>query len=238
MSSELNIITLNVQGFKDIHKQQEVVFWARSRKCDVLLLQETNFTCYKDVKQFETNNNVKSFFSFGTRRSEGVGIIIFNKNIVEKCSFHCDTEGRVMCVKFPHNGQMLKIVNVYAPASRKYVNSFFKNLDVFLLDKVPVVVAGDFNCVLDSDRDCRGAITRRPKWHARELRRIVEDFDLHDAWLTKHPNIQGFTWSRGSAASRLDRFYLSSSLSKTFPRFAWAAYLPPKVTYRTIFQLS
>lgn len=208
----LKIITLNVQGFKNVRKQQDVMHWARTQRCDILLLQETNFSCCKDVKGFEEATAVKSFFSFGMRRSEGVGIVVLNSHILKDCSFQCDTEGRVICIDFLFKGQKLKIVNVYGPASRGKINSFFANLGTFLLDKDPVIVAGDFNCVVDVNADCRGATNSRAQYHSRELRRLIRDFDLRDVWQIAHPSDPGFTWSRGSAASRLDRVYVSALL--------------------------
>ncbi|KAH6942594.1 hypothetical protein HPB50_008251 [Hyalomma asiaticum] len=50
----------------------------------------------------------------------------------------------------------IRFVNIYAPVKRADTNAFYKALHPSLLEPIPHVLRGDFNCVLDSQRDIRG----------------------------------------------------------------------------------
>lgn len=206
---QLRFLTLNVQGFRNPVKQQEVLALATSVNCDLLLLQETNFRSHKDVAQFEARHSIKGFFSFGFRRSEGVGVIVFRQSLLRDCSAVFDNDGRVVCVDLFFRGSKFRLINVYGPARRGAAHFFFKNLDTFMLNAAPFFLAGDFNCVLDAQRDADNSGTSRPaSWHARELRRLVCQYDLVDIWEIAHPNTFTYTWRRGATCSRLDRGYV------------------------------
>ncbi|KAM7314357.1 hypothetical protein ISCGN_004141 [Ixodes scapularis] len=70
----------------------------------------------------------------------------------------------------------------------------------------------DFNCVLDAYRDIRGPGQGRANWNARELGRLVGQFDLRDVWCELHGSTFAATWSRAASSSRLDRAYFPAAL--------------------------
>ncbi|KAM7310828.1 uncharacterized protein ISCGN_007736 [Ixodes scapularis] len=70
----------------------------------------------------------------------------------------------------------------------------------------------DFNCVLDAYRDIRGPGRGRANWNARELGRLVGQFDLRDVWCELHGSTFAATWSRAASSSRLDRAYFPAAL--------------------------
>ncbi|CAN7945200.1 unnamed protein product [Ixodes hexagonus] len=73
------------------------------------------------------------------------------------------------------------------------------------------MLLGDFNCVTDSQRDVRGPGFGRSTWNARELRRLIQHFDLVDCWTLLHSTTFEHTWRRGHSSSRLDRVYVNES---------------------------
>ncbi|CAN7949274.1 unnamed protein product [Ixodes hexagonus] len=73
------------------------------------------------------------------------------------------------------------------------------------------MLLGDFNCVTDSQRDVRGPGFGRSTWNARELRRLIQHFDLVDCWTLLHGTTFEHTWRRGHSSSRLDRVYVNES---------------------------
>lgn len=208
----LTLMTLNTQGFRNPDKQREVLHFARRHHVDLLLLQETNFHSLVDVTTFKQRFAVDCFFSFGSARSEGVGVVILRDSLVRDCVARFDVEGRVVSFDFFLGDNKLRVLNVYGPANPRRSNYFYENLHSFMLDANPVLLAGDFNCVLDSYRDVRGPGVGRSTWNARELRRIVEQYHLTDAWVHIHGDTFMGTWSRAYSRSRLDRVYVPEGL--------------------------
>ncbi|KAH7957698.1 hypothetical protein HPB52_021908 [Rhipicephalus sanguineus] len=110
------------------------------------------------------------------------------------------------------NGKRCRFLNVYAPAKRADTNSFFQALRPYLSEPLPHVILGDFNCVIDSQRDVRGPGRDGSTYHARELRKVLTHFSLTGAWLHTRGDVFVPTRTSQLSASRLDRTYLSDFL--------------------------
>ena len=112
---------------------------------------------------------------------------------------------------------------VYAPNTVSDRNLFFNRLHTFFLSPGDLILGGDFNCI-DSDLD-RLHIKSDFSADKRCLSALKSDFCLVDVFRKQNPKAISFTWSNKdfSQASRLDRFYISSSLlqsvrgNKCFP---------------------
>lgn len=122
----LKIITLNVQGFRSIKKQTQVMYWARSQRCDLLLLQETNFRNCSDVVMFRSRFNVEGYFSFGYAKCEGVGMVNLCPSVVREVVVKYDMNGRVIVCDISVFGSRIRVINVYAPARAGACNPFFE----------------------------------------------------------------------------------------------------------------
>ena len=117
--------------------------------------------------------------------------------------------------------QMIKLgvisfINIYAPSgsSKRHERNVFFGEDIFralsLVPKGSFFLSGDFNCVL-CPRDIENVAGFNQK-QCNALKDLIFSFDLIDAFRTKWPNKEEFTFFRqGKAASRLDRFYVPSS---------------------------
>ena len=100
---------------------------------------------------------------------------------------------------------------------------FFNRLHTFFLSPGDLILGGDFNCI-DSELD-RLHIKSDFGADKRCLSALKSDFCLVDVFRKQNPKAISFTWSNKdfSQASRLDRFYISSSLlqsvrgNKCFP---------------------
>ena len=100
---------------------------------------------------------------------------------------------------------------------------FFNRLHTFFLSPGDLILGEDFNCI-DSDLD-RFHIKSDFSADKRCLSALKSDFCLVDVFRKQNPKAISFTWSNKdfSQASRLDRFYISSSLlqsvrgNKCFP---------------------
>lgn len=209
----LRLLTFNVQGFKSVRKQTEVVQFARAARCDLLFLQETNFGSPKEREEFRARFCVECYFSFSHGRcGGGVGVVIFNRALLNHSFRMFDTQGRVISLDFYWCKKKYRVVNVYAPATPSLCNEFFRGVDCFLLNPSPTILLGDFNCFLDTNRDIRGPGQGREDWTGRELRRIVQHFSLVDAWTHLHGDEFQHTRQLGKTATRLDRVYVAKAL--------------------------
>ncbi|KAH7935801.1 hypothetical protein HPB52_013702 [Rhipicephalus sanguineus] len=173
------------KGFRDKAKQRDILAFAQAHGIDILFIQETNFRSPLDVSSFR--REFQAFCTFGVN-------------------------GRTLLLDIFINAKRCRFVNVYAPAKRADTNSFFQALRPYLSEPLPHVILGDFNCVIDSQRDVRGPGRGASTYHARELRTVLTHFSLTDAWLHTRGDVFVPTRTSQLSASRLDRTYLPDLL--------------------------
>ncbi|KAJ8046171.1 hypothetical protein HOLleu_04765 [Holothuria leucospilota] len=78
------------------------------------------------------------------------------------------------------------------------------------------ILAGDFNCVPDTQIDRMSTCTSSGCGVGMsELDMFIKNHDMVDVWRAQHPGLAVFTWHRpdGTDASRLDRVYSPPALS-------------------------
>lgn len=187
--------------------------FARAMKVDILFLQECNFRTPHDVKLFKQRFSVHAFFSLNDSMASGVGVVFLSAYLRDKAHVTFGFDGRVIAIDFYLFSRRVRAVNLYAPAPRHLSASFFRSLDMFLLDAYPTFLVGDFNCVVDPERDVRGPGRGRPYRGASALRDLMDQFRLCDAWVHLHGDVFVATWSGGRSASRLDKFLFPPELS-------------------------
>ncbi|KAH9371029.1 hypothetical protein HPB48_007791 [Haemaphysalis longicornis] len=228
----VHFMSLNAQGFRSLDKQREIMHFARAQNVDILFLQECNFHSPLDVSLFRTRFSVDAFFSLSNSVACGVGVVFLRSALRQKAHVIFGLDGRTIAAEFYLGSRRVRAVNVYAPAQHNLSSDFFRSLDVYLLDSYATFLVGDFNCVLDPQRDVRGPGQRRPYWGARELRELVSNFRLTDAWVHLHGSQFAATWARGAAGSRLDKFFFPPELMRSVVGCAVLAFPPgtPRVS--------
>lgn len=148
----LLIVSMNVNGLRSATAQQSMVDYLRGCDADVVLLQETHFTCFADARCVSDAIPGHAFWSFGSARSGGVGIIL-RMNLCAKIISHFhDNDGRTVYVNCIINDLPFRFLSVYAPNNELERKRYFSGLDGLLRGGNPVVLGGDFNCVLDLDK--------------------------------------------------------------------------------------
>jgi len=140
--ASLHVLSFNVRGL-DL-RWHEVVLLLSSLKSDIIILLETgNIDLYFYEKIF---NNFCIFFQRGENKNGGVLILV--KQELHVSRIECKLPN--VCVIEIRGDEMLRIVGVYAPASKSWS---WDDLSSFLSQKC--VVFGDFN--VDLIRDGRKA---------------------------------------------------------------------------------
>ena len=211
----LNISTLNVRSIKSRVRVESVFTFLGSLSADVFLLQECGLPFLKTYPQWEGRwPKGKSIFSGSNEnKSDGVAILIKNPLVAVKGSTVV-RDGRALLAHLTYMGQDFKLLNIYGFNDKNDRYDFFDELQPHMLGRVPLVVGGDFNCVL-SRKDRRGAGEDfKVNKTSFLLQNIVKDFKLQDCFKNINPREEGFTWFSGDGkkASRIDYVFTRGCL--------------------------
>jgi len=119
-------------------------------------------------------------------------------------------------VKANIEGLVYCFINIYAPNIGSERIEFFNNVKkaLELNDFDYLILGGDWNCTVDFNND---RLSEEPHLQSsRNLKSLLVQLDLIDAWRIKFPNERQYTWVKildgRVSAARLDRFYLSHGL--------------------------
>ena len=106
-----------------------------------------------------------SFFS----ASAGVCVLFNNNFNFQILKFFSDPEGRFVMVDIKLESKILTLVNIYAPNEEK--PTFFQNIlnQLLCFACSEIILGGDFNLVIDVQKDKKGG---RPVTHKNSLKEI------------------------------------------------------------------
>lgn len=135
-----------------------------------------------------------------------------------------DDIGRIIIADVTIQDTPFNIVNIYSPNSEGNQVHFFNQLNNILKKNIfsgeNTLVGGDFNTVLDAEKDRK---SDAPVAYSQSCRRIIgtlnlikERFELEVIWRLKNPDKRKYTWSRKNPSkvkSRLDYLLSSEHLS-------------------------
>ncbi|KAF1323645.1 Rxlr effector protein, partial [Globisporangium splendens] len=173
-----------------------------------------------------------SFWSIHPDATGGVAILTNPKTISEtQLIEESKWTNRTVAIK----SKGVVWINVYAPNKKSEREHFFRRLnEEFGTHRGAAVLGGDFNCVLDKQRDRYQRGVRLPvQCESAELRRLVTEWNIYDArelvedpeWPVQREPTEHFTYWRKNSASRLDRFYIAGNLGSAVQ---WEAIELPK----------
>ncbi len=138
-------------------------------------------------------------------KNDGVAVLINNPNILVKGNTVV-REGRALLVNLTFLDRDFNVLNVYGFTEKNERYELLKDLQPHMLGRPPLIVAGDFNCVLSKkDRKRIGEDFKVDKTSVL-LQGLVRDFNLVDCFKKMHQREEGFTWfsGDGAKASRID----------------------------------
>ena len=204
----MKVATLNVNSIRSRDKITALANTLRYFNIDILLFQETKVDSLKLAKAIELKLDGRVFWSFGSNNSRGTGIFI-GKNIdAEIVRFSHDLDGRVVYVDINADDNY-RIISIYAH-SREETNRklFFKSFTEFLNTNRTVILAGDFNCIENTQLDKIGGNPNKGTSGSVELKEALNSKKLKDVFRFLHPTTINTTWKNNEVACRLDRIYL------------------------------
>ena len=93
--------------------------------------------------------------------------------------------------------------------------AFFSNMYSYTCGNIPLILGGDFNCVLlQGDRSDISSNTSCFVGR-KELNSFLKSYDLVDTWIKSNPSDKGHTWchSGKGQSSRIDRIYVNENFN-------------------------
>lgn len=170
------------------------------------------------------------FFSPAASTARGCATLVRRASALINIAQHADgADGRVLRLDATWGPLSISLVNVYAPATPADRPLFYRDTLPPCLPSpdTPLVLGGDFNCVLDDNSDSFYPSGSPPTYRSRtvgagQLSDIVTARNLLDVWRTAHTSTFGahaathFSAAHGSGA-RLDRLYASPTLLAAGP---------------------
>ncbi|KAF0710898.1 hypothetical protein As57867_005434, partial [Aphanomyces stellatus] len=227
ITTEISILTANINGFKDNGHRLIQQLLARHT---IISLQETKLA---DKFQYEkvcfhldhtlgvgnyflaTNDHRTDVLTVEPSRSSGV-MMLFQKdlpgfdNLMHLRSK--DIRDKYMVVRTTWASTPVYFHNVYAPVHNAAREDFFESLPRNFPPSAIHIVMGDFNIPMDRELD---AMDAEGNHHVgrRECMTWLQALGVIDAWRLHHPNARMYSSPRGK--NRLDYIFLNERLVQT-----------------------
>lgn len=216
----VRMLSLNVNGLGQTNKRREIFRYVKSKSPQIVLLQETYSSVENELVWSNEWGN-KIYFSHGTTNSRGVAVLFTKQFFMQGGQvegYWKDDQGRFLAIECVIQTKRILIVNIYAPNEDDpdFFVKLFGFVDKDTLNFEEMLVSGDFNTVLDIDKDKRSVSSH--DGHVKKRLALVEAIDqlgLTDIWRVMHPNTFQFTFRRMEpqvTMSRLDYFLISEGL--------------------------
>ena len=228
----LKVITVNVQGIRDDKKRTGIFASLTRAAYDVVALQETHAD-HQVLDRWKREWPGLSCWSVAGPTSAGVALLFSPTLNVSLISEQPDLTGRLLRVTVNIDSSILQFLAVYGPNPTllSASNSFFKQIDAYVAQDLPLILLGDFNMVEDPSADRLGGNIRLP-YHVfgrTELQHLLKRHRLVDVWRNLYPNKRQFTWHSKvtSIHSRIDRIYIPLTFishvhSSFIQHFVWS----------------
>lgn len=223
-----SLVCTNARGLTP-SKLAHHLLWLKENRVDIAVLTETQTASSPEalLRQQPGAGAIWPGASFhscpGNGRTEGIVVIL-----APHCPLASTTvrelvrpSGRILVLEGVLFGTPSTLVCVYAPAQPVGRARFFsEELGPALpADDRPMMLVGDFNCILDPadvvvPPDVPPPCPRARTQGSQALRQIMDTRNLRDIWRTCHPDCKDFTHWQPAAISgaRLDRWLVSDSL--------------------------
>ena len=206
--ASLSITSININGLLDKSKRSVFFQYCLSKQFDIIFVQETHISCLREVNEIEREWKGRTYWSFGSSRSCGVGILIKPNLNHSVSSFYHDYEGRVILLNCQYNNLKYRLINIYAPNKERARREFLLSLRRHLGGRIPLFLGGDFNFVENTSVDKIGGNLKSGTIGTTELNVLKQDYSLSDIFRKLWPKVKQFTWHTpdNSVFCRLDRF--------------------------------
>lgn len=212
---DLKIVSYNVNGMRDLAKRKAIYRVMKNLKADIIMLQETYSTKDKEIV-WATEWGGKVHFAHGDSRSCGVAIFFQRHLQARVTETILDPQGRYVILNIEYEGSNYTVSSVYGPNQDRpeFFRDYFRKVEEVQNDFK--VLAGDFNLVLDNEKDRKGPIPHANKNAAKLVNQYLETQNMIDIWRVQHQEEFRFTYRARnvnySLMERLDYILISDTL--------------------------
>lgn len=205
------MVSWNVRGLGHHIKRAKVFSHLKSLSSDIAFVQETHIRPSEQVR-LKCNWAGHIFQSTFSSKARGVAIII-KKNIPFRLiNTISDVNGRFLIVIGELHSVHVTMVNIYGPNVDDA--GFFRKV----FDKIPdltttnLIIAGDYNTVLDWRLDRSSQKQAGPSNASVTLNNLISSVNLVDIWRLLHPTDREYSFfsKLHNSYSRIDFFLLDS----------------------------
>lgn len=208
--SKIKVASYNVNGLGNPIKRNKVMSKMKKEGVGVLFLQETHFSDKEHVKLKRSGYNKEFSSSYKSGHRRGVSILISNKVKFEKLKTITDKEGRYVFVIGRLEGELVSLLNVYAPPGSDW--DLFK----YIFDMVAtqgegiLIGGGDFNQRLNSELDTSGK-PQQKNTVGKKINKLLRQLGILDIWREFNPFKRDYTYFSAphSVYSRIDYFLVN-----------------------------
>lgn len=211
MVDKLQLLSLNVNGLRDVDKRRKIFAYLRDFKGDLIFLQETHAS--QDIQQIWQNEwGGQIIFSNGSTNSRGVMTLVKRSSPLKIIRTDMDISGRFLITEIEIDEQEYLFVNMYAPNEDD--PKFFIDLitQIELFDNRNIVWCGDFNLTFNPILDRFNSLHNNDKAMSAVSSYMLEA-ELIDIWRHLNPTKIQFTWhGRKNQKSRIDMFLINEGM--------------------------
>ena len=126
-SFDFRVGSLNIRGINKHTKRMATFNWIKSKQFDVMFLQET-YSSKADENLWRSEWGGPAFWCRGSKHSCGVSVLIRRGFDMDPVEIIADPKGRFLIIKANVQGEMLCMINIYAPNTDNEKVVFFKQL--------------------------------------------------------------------------------------------------------------
>ena len=229
---QLKIISLNTNSL-NLSTYNKTINGSKCRKfhykMEALLSLNNNIICLQDIRARNNINILENYlvnhrkgdymtFANSNLDSRGVAIIIRRDlNIIITDIVKSDDQNYII-LKMRLGEHYVSLASVYGPNNAD--NVFYINLknDLRNLDSDFNILMGDFNIIMsDIDRINNTGLQRQNNTNKRELKAMLDNLNLVDAFRFLNPNLKRFSYRKqnNDYRSRLDLSLISSNIVRS-----------------------
>lgn len=215
----MKIVSWNVKGLHSPNKRMAVLRHLKRLKADIALLLETHLTASDFVRMRKLW--VGQVFGSPAVKGKAGDFLLIHKNLpCEGISVQEHSEGRTLTARIKTSAREWAISNVYVPSSHSKLclHKLISSLAPY--PQLPLLVAGDFNSVLDNRED-RSPGTRNPvpppQNSPTPLQQFADGLQVVDLWGLTQPEGREYTFFSPphNSLSRIDYTFLNPPSSDT-----------------------
>ena len=212
MDDHIIISSFNCQGLGGKEKRKDVLNYLKQKHFSIYCLQDTHFT-EKEEKYIRAQWGYECYFNSFNSQSRGTAILL-NNNFEHKVNkIKADREGNKIILDINFLGKNVTLINIYGP--NRDCPAFYEQIrqDIRDFNNDEVILTGDFNMVIDPEKDSFNYVNINNPRAREKLLDISAEFNLVDIWREYNMETIRYTWrtNNRNKQARLDYFLISEN---------------------------